>query len=212
MPDFNEAQNSIFDINDPMRVEPVTLEGERAHLVPLALEHHFALWEIADDEELWRWNPEPVRSLAEMRAYVESALAAQAQGTALPFVIFDKASGSVAGTTRYGNIERQHRRVEIGWTWLGREFQRTRINTETKYLLLRHAFETLGCLRVELKTDSLNARSRAAVLRIGAIEEGTLRNHMLTSTGRIRHSVYFSLIRSEWAEAKVELERKLARH
>jgi RimJ/RimL family protein N-acetyltransferase len=123
--------------------------------------------------------------------------------------LIDKASGRVIGSSRYGNIDRVHHRLEIGWTWLARQWQRSAINTEAKYLLLRHAFETLKCIRVELKTDSLNERSRAAILRIGAREEGTFRNHMITASGRIRHTVYFSILDSEWPDIKTRLESKL---
>jgi len=123
--------------------------------------------------------------------------------------LIDKASGRIIGSTRYGNIDRVHHRVEIGWTWVARQWQRSAVNTEMKYLLLRHAFETLKCIRVELKTDSLNERSRAAILRIGAREEGTFRNHMITASGRIRHTVYFSILDSEWPDVKTRLERKL---
>jgi RimJ/RimL family protein N-acetyltransferase len=144
-----------------------------------------------------------------MAAYVELALKEQANGMSLPFAQIEKATGRLIGSTRYMNIDRVHHRVEIGCTWIGREWQRTAANTEAKYLLLRHAFETLGCMRVELKTDSLNDKSRAAILRIGAKEEGIFRNHMMTSTGRIRHTVYFSVIDSEWPEVKSRLERKL---
>jgi RimJ/RimL family protein N-acetyltransferase len=123
--------------------------------------------------------------------------------------LFKKKRGRVIGSTRYANIDRAHRRVEIGWTWVARAWQRTAVNTEAKYLLLRHAFETLGCIRVELKTDSLNAQSRAAILRIGAREEGIFRNHMITASGRIRHTVYFSITDAEWPEVKSRLEAKL---
>ncbi len=123
--------------------------------------------------------------------------------------MIDKPTGRVIGSTRYGNIERVHHRLEIGWTWVARQWQRSAINTEAKYLLLRHAFETLKCIRVELKTDSLNESSRAAILRIGAREEGTFRNHMITASGRIRHTVYFSILDSEWPGVKTRLESKL---
>jgi RimJ/RimL family protein N-acetyltransferase len=144
-----------------------------------------------------------------MRTYVEAALREQAAGVSLPFATIDLASGRVIGSTRYGNIDRANRRVEIGWTWVAPPWQRTPVNTEAKYLMLGHAFETLGCMRVELKTDSLNERSRAAILRIGAQQEGIFRNHMVTESGRIRHSVYFSLIDSEWPAVKARLEEKL---
>ncbi len=147
-----------------------------------------------------------------MAAYIETALSEQERGVSLPFAIVEKGTGRAIGSTRYGNIERGHHRVEIGWTWVAREWQRTAINTEAKYLLLRHAFESLGCMRVELKTDSLNEKSRAAILRIGGKEEGIFRNHMITASGRIRHTVYFSIIDSEWPAVKARLEAKLSSH
>lgn len=192
-----------------MVIAPVTLEGRYVRLEPLTAEHIAALAEIGLDEDLWKWIPNPVRTLEEMSAYVRTALDERANGSALPFTLIDKASGRAIGSTRYANIERIHHRLEIGWTWVARQWQRSAINTEAKYLLLRHAFETLRCIRVELKTDSLNERSRAAILRIGAREEGTFRNHMITASGRIRHSVYFSVLDSEWPEVKTRLESKL---
>jgi N-acetyltransferase len=192
-----------------MAVFPVTLEGMHVRLEPLAKAHLKGLAEIGLDEELWRWIPTPVRTTEEMAAYIATALKEQEQGVSLPFAIVEEALGRAIGSTRYGNIDRTHHRVEIGWTWVAREWQRTAMNTETKYLLLRHAFETLGCMRVELKTDSLNERSRAAISRIGAREEGIFRNHMITASGRIRHTVYFSIIDSEWPAVKARLEAKL---
>ncbi len=192
-----------------MAVSPVLLEGAHVRLEPLAKGHLAGLAEVGLCEELWRWIPTPVRTPEEMAAYIEAALNEQERGLALPFAIVEKATGRAIGSTRYANIDRTHRRVEIGWTWVAREWQRTSINTEAKYLLLRHAFETLGCMRVELKTDSLNERSRAAILRIGAREEGIFRNHMITASGRVRHTVYFSIIDSEWPAVKAGLEAKL---
>ncbi len=192
-----------------MVTEPITLEGRYIRLVPLSLEHHRGLCEVGLDEELWRWTAQPVRTSEEMRAYVQTALDEQARGVALPFATIEKASGRVIGSTRYGNIDRANRRVEIGWTWLGLQWQRTAANPEAKYLMLRHSFEIWDCIRVEFKTDSLNERSRAALLRIGAKEEGVFRNHMITSTGRLRHSVYYSIIASEWPAVKAQLEEKL---
>jgi RimJ/RimL family protein N-acetyltransferase len=147
-----------------------------------------------------------------MLAYIQLALNEQQRGVSLPFAIVEKATSRPIGSTRYGNIDRTHHRLEIGWTWVAGPWQRTPINTEAKYLLLRHAFESLGCIRVELKTDSLNERSRAAILRIGAREEGVFRNHMITETGRIRHTVYFSIIDSEWPAVRARLEVKLHPH
>ena len=193
----------------PIIIEPVTLEGRHVRLEPLSQKHHADLSRVGLEEELWRWIPVPVRTPEEMCAYIASALDEQARGVSLPFALIEKSGNRAIGSTRYGNIDRTHRRVEIGWTWVAPAWQRTALNTEAKYLLLQHAFETLGCMRVELKTDSLNERSRAAILRIGAREEGTFRNHMITSTGRVRHTVYFSIIDSEWPEVKARLQNKL---
>src|SRR5207245_1155680 len=192
-----------------MVVSPLVLEGVHVRLEPLSNVHLEGLAQVGLEEELWRWIPAPVRTQAEMAAYIETALDEQARGVSLPFAIVEKATGRPVGSTRYGNIDRTHHRMEIGWTWVARHYQRTAVNTEAKYLLLKHAFETLGCMRVELKTDSLNERSRAAILRIGAREEGIFRNHMITSSGRIRHTVYFSIIDSEWPAVKMRLESKL---
>jgi RimJ/RimL family protein N-acetyltransferase len=192
-----------------MTVTPVILEGQHARLEPLRLQHAAGLADVGLDDDLWKWIPTPVRTPGEMNVYVETALNEQKSGSALPFVLMETASGRLIGSTRYANIERVHHRLEIGWTWVARPWQRTPINTEAKYLLLRHAFETLKCMRVELKTDSLNERSRAAILRIGARQEGTFRNHMITASGRIRHTVYFSIIDSEWPAVKVALEGRL---
>jgi len=189
-----------------MNVEPVTLEGRHVRLEPLSHAHDDGLSAVGLDEALWRWIPIPVRTPEEMSAYIETALNEQSRGVSLPFALIEKSSGRAIGSTRYGNIDRTHHRAEIGWTWVGPEWQRTGVNTEAKYLLLRHAFETLGCMRVELKTDSLNERSRAAILRIGAREEGTFRNHMITASGRIRHSVYYSILNSEWPDVKARLQ------
>ncbi len=194
-----------------MNVEPLTLEGQYVRLEPLGLEHQAGLCEVGLDEDLWRWTTTLIETPEEMSGYIQTALDEQAAGLSLPFATIEKASGKVVGSTRYGNIDRANRRVEIGWTWIGRHWQRTPLNTEAKYLMLRHAFETLNCLRVEFKTDSLNERSRNALLRIGAQEEGTFRNHMITYSGRIRHSVYYSIIDSEWPEVKAALEEKLSR-
>ena len=196
---------------EEMRVAPLTLEGRYVRLEPLTQGHVEALSAVGLDADLWRWIPVPVRTREEMAAYVETALREQASGMALPFVQVEKSSGRVIGSTRYGNIERVHHRLEIGWTWVGRDWQRTAVNTEAKYLMLRHAFEVWQCFRVELKTDALNQRSRNAILRIGAKEEGTLRRHVITWTGRVRDSVYFSILDSEWPAVKADLEQMLIR-
>lgn len=194
-----------------METRSIRLEGNHVTLEPLGLEHFEPLCEIGLDPPLWEWTISDVRSPADMRAWIDDALRDRDAGYALPFVIRERASGRAAGSTRYGNIDRFNRRVEIGWTWIGSAWQRTAINTESKYLLLGHAFETLGCHRVELKTDVLNERSRRAILRIGATEEGVLRRHAVTATGRIRDTVYYSIIAEEWPTVRTRLEELLER-
>jgi RimJ/RimL family protein N-acetyltransferase len=194
-----------------MDMVPILLEGRYIRLEPLSMAHHAGLCEVGFDPAIWRWVAAPVRTPDEMRAYIEEAISWQHAGTALPFATVEKTSGKPIGSTRFANIERTHRRLEIGWTWITPAWQRTPANTEAKYLMFRHAFEALGCIRVELKTDSLNEKSRNAILRIGCKEEGTFRNHMVMSTGRIRHSVWFSVIDSEWPAVKARLEEMLER-
>jgi len=190
-----------------MVITPVVLEGRHLRLEPLTPAHHADLCEVGLDPDLWRWIPIPVRTPEDMSIYIETALAEQASGRSLPFAQIEQATGKAIGSTRYMNIETAHRRVEIGSTWIAPAWQRTAINSESKYLLLKHAFEVLVCMRVELKTDSLNERSRAAIRRIGAIEEGIFRNHMIVHTGRIRHTVYYSIVDSEWPGVKAQLEQ-----
>ena len=185
------------------------LEGRVVALEPLSLAHVPALCEVGLDPELWRWTASRVRTADELRAWVEEALAQQARGSAIPFATVERASGCVVGSTRLANIEPVHRRAEIGWTWVAGAWQRTAVNTEAKLLLMAHAFETLGCVRVELKTDALNARSRSAIARLGAVEEGTLRRHMITESGRVRDTVYFSVIAEEWPTVKAALQSRL---
>lgn len=195
----------------PMDLSPVRLEGLRVVLKPLAVEDVPALAAVGLDADTWTWITHPVTTAEGMRDYVEKALASQKAGTVLPFTILDKATGRAVGSTRFAAIEREHRRIEIGWTWVAPEFRRTHVNTEAKFLLLKHAFEKLGVNRVELKTDALNVRSRAAITRIGAKEEGTLRSHMVTLSGRVRDTVYFSIIASEWPRAKADLWARIHR-
>lgn len=190
-------------------VRPVTLEGRFVRLEPLTMAHHAALWEIAKDHELWRWTATDIRTPEDLTTYMEHALAEQAAGRALPFATLARESGRTVGSTRFGNIEPLNRRTEIGWTWLGAAWQRTVVNTEAKLLMLTHAFEAWGCLRVELKTDALNQASRAAIARLGAREEGTMRKHMVTQTGRVRDTVYYSILDDEWPALKARLEARL---
>ena len=191
-------------------LDPVILEGTVVRLVPMERSHLFALADVGLDPSLWALIPTPVTDLDSMRRWLEVALEQQATGTALPFVTVERASGTVVGSSRFAAWVFEHRRVEIGWTWIAPAWQRSAINTEAKFLMLRHAFEVLGCQRVELKTDALNMRSRAAILRLGAREEGTFRRHMITQQGRVRDSVYFSITDEEWPEVKARLVRMLA--
>lgn len=188
----------------------LTLQGKNIRLEPMTLEHHAGLCAAGLDPDLWRWTWGLIQTPDDMRRYMESALRDQTAGTALPFVVVDVASGKVIGSSRYGNIDRAQRRLEIGWTWVARPWQRTAANTEAKLLLLTHAFEVLGCLRVEFKTDALNEPSRKALVRIGATEEGTFRKHGVTDRGRIRDSVYYSIVDEEWPAVKARLEGFLA--
>lgn len=189
---------------------PVVLEGRHVRLVPLALAHAPALSAVGLDPDLWRVTSSHVQDEASMRRWVEGALAEAEAGVALPFATTLRADGAVVGSTRLGSYAPAHRRVEIGWTWVAAPWQRTAVNTEAKLLLLAHAFDALGCRRVELKTDALNARSRAAIARLGAVEEGTLRRHTVTERGRVRDTVYFSVVADEWPAVRERLARRLA--
>jgi N-acetyltransferase len=175
------------------------------------MEHVEPMFAAASDQDLWRWTTTQIASMDDMRTYVEAALAAQKEGAALPFATLDASTGDIIGSTRFANIDRANRRVEIGWTWLRRDRQRTGCNTEAKYLMLSHAFDVLGCIRVELKTDALNERSRAAIRRIGGVEEGILRAHMVTASGRLRDTVYYSILSGEWPAVRARLEEMLGR-
>jgi N-acetyltransferase len=195
-----------------MDLTPRVLEGPTIRLEPLTLDSLDGLCDAGLDPELWKLTVSRIRTRADMLRYLEDALADQRAGQALPFATVWRATGRVIGSTRFGNASPPNRRVEIGWTWLARPWQRTGANTEAKYLMLRHAFEQWGCIRVELKTSALNHRSRAAILRIGAREEGTLRHHMINEDGSLRDSVFFSLLAEEWPEARRRLEAMLDAH
>ena len=193
-----------------MEISPVTLEGQHVRLEPQLLEHEGPLIAAASDGELWKSTVTIVPSSpAKMIDYIQAALNGQAQGRELPFVIIRKSSNKVVGTTRFYEIRPNDRAVAIGYTWLSRSAQRTAVNTESKLLLLTHAFEHWRCNRVELITDVLNQQSRSAILRLGAKEEGVLRKHLILPSGRIRDSVLFSIIAEEWPEVKLGLAVKL---
>ncbi|MBV9851367.1 MAG: GNAT family N-acetyltransferase [Armatimonadetes bacterium] len=192
---------------------PILLTGQRARLVPMEPDHAAGLWEAGRHPDIWRYMPVArPEALADMQGLVRAALAEQARGTSLPFTIMDQETNAIVGSTRFLDIVPVHRQLEIGWTWLTPAAQRTRINTECKYLLLRHAFETLGLIRVQLKTDARNERSQRAMERIGAIREGVLRRHRILPDGFVRDSVYYSVIVEEWPQAKAHLERLLDRY
>jgi RimJ/RimL family protein N-acetyltransferase len=193
------------------RIAPVVLEGRRVRLEPLELHHVAPLAEVALDPELWQWTLARPTDEAGLRAWAEAAIAGRAAGTEFPFVTLDAATGRPIGSSRYLNIALDHRRLEIGWTWVAKAWQRTGANREAKLLMLGHAFEALGCRRVEFKTDSLNDPSRTALLGIGAQFEGIFRNHMVRPGGRMRHSAYYSVIDDEWPAVRAGLERSLAR-
>lgn len=192
-----------------MDIRPTVLEGRHVRLEPLAMSHHAGLAQVLDPT-LLQWFTQPVTTGEDLRGFIATAIEEQAQGRSLPFATIDRATGRTIGSTRFGNIDRANRRVEIGWTWIGRVWQRTAVNTEAKLLMLAHAFEAWSAIRVEFKTDSRNAQSRAALARLGATEEGYFRNHMVTASGRIRHSVWFSIVDSDWPMVKRRLEARLA--
>ena len=192
-------------------ISPFSLEGIHVRLDPLRPEHVPSLWELGKDHlhDLFRWVPYRLQSLEDFQVLNRQMLEEQERGVSVPFVTWERKSRQIVGTTRFMNMDLPNRKVEIGSTWIAPPWQRTATNTEAKYLMLTHAFRTWKCMRVELKTDALNQRSRQAILRLGAKEEGTLRKHMLTWDGRPRDSVYFSILDTEWPEVKARLESKL---
>ena len=196
-------------MDDPW-VRPVTLEGRLVRLEPLSLDHLDDLAAVAFKGDLWQWTVIQPTVSAGLRAWIESAVAGAATGSELPFATVDLASGRAIGSTRFMSIVPEHRRLEIGWTWVGLDYQRTGANREAKFLQMTHAFETLGANRVEFKTDSLNEKANPGLLGLGATFEGTFRNHMIMPGGRLRHSNYYSVTREDWPRVKAALAAKLA--
>jgi RimJ/RimL family protein N-acetyltransferase len=195
-----------------MEVKPVVLEGRHVRLEPMKEAHIPALAEIGTGKDFWDFMVYGrMDNEEDMAGWVRDILSRAEKGTDLPFVVVHLGSGRLAGATRYLNIMPNDKGLEVGGTWYGLDFQRTAVNTECKYLLLTHAFEKLGCIRVQIKTDSLNLRSQKAIERIGAVKEGVLRNHMILPNGRIRHSVYYSILDAEWPVVKKKLEEMLER-
>lgn len=203
--------NEIFT---PLNIAlPLTLQGSVVRLEPIRRDHAALFSDVAknDLEDIFRWIPYAMKTREDFERLVEKAFAEQEAGESVVFATVERSSGRTVGSTRFMNIDRVNKRVEIGSTWIAPAWQRTAVNIEAKYLMLRHAFEEWGCIRVELKTDALNRRSRNAILRIGAKEEGTLRRHLVTWTGRVRDTVYFSILDNEWPQVKGRLERILQR-
>lgn len=192
-----------------MQVEPVALEGAHVRLEPMREEHAEGLVVAGCGFGLFRFYPFSMETEDAMRGYVKGCIAAMAVGSVLPFATIERATGRIVGSTTYLAIERQHRRLEIGATWITPSHQRSPVNTEAKLLQLTHCFEVLGCNRVEFKTDERNEKSRSALARIGAQEEGRFRAHMVMPDGALRTSVWFSVIASEWPEVKRRLEARL---
>lgn len=192
-----------------MNVEPVTLTGDAVRLEPVGPHHVEGLWHAGRFPEVWDMRPSPVYSRDEMDAQVHGAVAAADAGVLFMFATIDTGSDRVIGTTCFLNVDPPNRHLEVGGTWLTPAWQRSPANTEAKYLQLRHCFDTLGCLRVEFKTDARNAKSRAALTRIGATEEGTFRRHVILPDGHVRDSVYFSILDREWPDVRQRLDARM---
>ena len=189
---------------------PVILQNKKARLIPLQKEHFEELKSIAFDESLWKYTITKIYTEDDLRNYIEIAIEEREKFQSYPFVIYDVATGKIAGSTRYGNISSEHRRVEIGWTWYAPVFQRTGLNRACKFELLQYAFEKLNCIRVELKTGSLNLTSQTAIAKIGATKEGVLRKHMIQEDGSFRDTVYFSILQDEWPSVKQSIFMEFA--
>ena len=195
----------VLDLNQP------TLLGTGVELRPLQADDSARLLNAASDGELWNMKVTIIPGPTSVDSYIATALAGREAGTVIPFAILQRGTGRVIGSTRFWKIDRANRKLEIGHTWLSSSVQRSGVNTEAKYLLLKHAFEVMDCIRVQFTTDELNEKSRAAILRIGAKQEGIVRHERIMPDGRKRNSVRFSIIDSEWPEVKAMLERKMAR-
>jgi RimJ/RimL family protein N-acetyltransferase len=191
-------------------VSPVTLDGRIVRLEPLSLEHAEGLAEVGLDPAIWRWTLARPRDVGDIRAWIEATLANRGAGTEMAFATIDVATGRPIGSTRFLSIVPEHRRLEIGWTWIAPAWQRRGANQEAKYLQLRHAFEDLGANRVEFKTDSRNEKANPALLSIGATFEGTFRNHMIMPDGPLRHSNYYAVVVEDWPRVKAMLEARIA--
>lgn len=189
-----------------MRIEPVTLRGRHVVLEPLRPEHAEELWLAANDPSVWRYMPKPVHSLAELRAWIDDRRTGAGGLPAVPFLQRDARTGQAFGSTSLFDIDAPNRKLELGHTWLGALHRRTAANTEAKRLILGHAFETLGAIRVQLKCDQLNVPSATAITRLGAVQEGVWRNQMIYPDGRRRNTLVFSILDTEWPAVKARLD------
>lgn len=192
--------------------QPVTLTGDLVRLEPIGLEHAVDLYAAGAEESIWTYLPRRAfNTVSDAERWIRDCVAQLDTGKRVHFAVMHCEAAKAVGSTGYLDIERPHRTLEIGMTWYGLEWQRTGVNTECKYLLLRHAFEEMGARRVSFKTDSRNERSRQAILRLGAVEEGILRNHRIARDGMDRHSVFYSVIDTEWVAVKRRLEGMMQR-
>ncbi|WP_411501639.1 GNAT family N-acetyltransferase [Brevibacillus centrosporus] len=194
-----------------LNIAPVTLEGKYVRLEPLRHAHIEGIWEAGRYENIWTYMSVKIDQLQDAVSFVETALRNEEEGIELPFAIIGQEDGKVIGSTRFLNIVRKDRGLEIGFTWLTPSVWKSAINTECKYLLMRHCFEQLGCIRVQLKTDSRNLNSQRAIARIGGVREGVLRNHVILPDGYVRDSVYFSITNTEWKNVQEKLHLLLIR-
>jgi RimJ/RimL family protein N-acetyltransferase len=193
-----------------MNIAPLTLFGKLIRLEPLSVKHVPDLCRVGLDDRIWRFmRYGSIKTVEDMRRWVENLLLLQSKGTDLPFAVIWLESGRAVGATRYMNITPEHRSLEIGGTWYGIDYQGSGVNTEAKYLLLRQAFEEWRCIRVQIKTDLRNERSQRAIEKIGLVREGVLRNHIILPDGYVRSSVIYSLLDSEWPAVKSQLEARM---
>jgi RimJ/RimL family protein N-acetyltransferase len=204
-----EQSTPRFDPAGPGWVQPVTLEGTLVRLEPLGLEHLDDLERVAFEGNLWRWTVVQPADRAGLESWIRAAIATREAGSEMPFATVDRATGRAVGSTRYMSIVPEHRRLEVGWTWVALSHQRSGANREAKYLQMHHAFETLGANRLEFKTDSANEKANPALLGVGATFEGTFRNHMIMPGNRLRHSNYYSVAVEDWPSVKAMLEARL---
>jgi N-acetyltransferase len=195
-----------------MQVAPVTLEGNLVRLEPLSMEHYSALAEIAFNPQMWRWMSDRMESEDDLRRYIQAGVDAEAAGIAMPWATRSKKDNRIIGSTRFADIQTLHRTLEIGWTWMHPDYQRSGINVEAKYLQLRHAFEVMEARRVAFKTHHQNLKSQTAIQALGAKPEGIFRNHVIMPDGSTRNSHWYSIIAEEWSEVKARLKERMAKH